>query len=167
MSSHLHAPPSSILFLTSPRSPRRGASGGDNRRFSEITGEIIQKSEVLLGRTLFQTRTWCIYWDIYWHICICVCVSMISEWRRQTKSAGLWQYQTFRHGSIYWTASCAINPFCYFLVFFFFFPVYYGLWVGPHACLNLEWLTEWINCERSLFTPCSWLRRSKNVKSHR
>ena len=35
-------------------------------------------------------------------------MSMISEWRRQSNSAGLWQYQTFRHGPLYETASCAL-----------------------------------------------------------
>ena len=29
---------------------------------------------------------------------------------------------------------------------------------GPQA-VRLEWRTDWIDCERSLFTPCSWLRR--------
>ena len=36
---------------------------------------------------------------------------------------------------------------------------------GPHAvCIRLEWRTDWIDCERSSFTPCSWLRRRNERK---
>ena len=86
---------------------------------------------------------------------------MISEWRRQSKSAGLWQYQTFRHGPIlYWTASCAL---CARNTFFSFSRVLRSFWWGHMRCVRLEWRTDWIDCERSLFTPCSLLRR-RNVK---
>ena len=92
------------------------------------------------GRTSFQTRTTGIY------------RSMISEWRRQSKSAGLWQYQTFRHG-----------PILLFFLFLFFFRVLRSFGRGHMRCVRLEWRTDWIDCECSLFTPCSWLRR-RNVK---
>ena len=42
------------------------------------------------------------------YIYIYIYMSMISEWRQQSKSTGLWQYQTFRHGPTYWTASCVL-----------------------------------------------------------
>ena len=29
------------------------------------------------------------------------------------------------------------------------------------SSVRLEWRTDWIDCGRSLFTPCSWLRRNK------
>ena len=84
-----------------------------------------------LLRATAVTRGWNGYRNkkyIYW--------SMISEWRQQSKSAGLWQYQTFRHGPIlYWTASCALcarNTFSLSLSFFFFFSflAYYSLFGG-------------------------------------
>ena len=81
---------------------------------------------------------------------------MISEWRRQSKSAGLWQYQTFRHG---------LRDARYALyILLLFFSTYYGL-LGRATCgvVRLEWQTDWIDCECLLFTPCSWLRR-RNVK---
>ena len=104
------------------------------------------------GRTAFQTRTTGTY------------RSMISEWRRQSKGSGLWQYQTFRHGPIlYWTARCALwaRNTSFFLLLFF--RVLRSFWRGHMRCVHLEWRTDWIDCERSLFTPCSWLRR-RNVK---
>ena len=86
---------------------------------------------------------------------------MTSEWRRLSKSAGLWQHQTFRHGPILcWAARwrCALET----LFSSFFLRVLKSFWRGHMRCVRLEWLTDWIDCERSLFTPCSWLRR--NVK---
>ena len=40
---------------------------------------------------------------------------------------------------------------------------------GPHAvCIRLEWRTDWIDCEHSSFTPCSWLgRRNERKKKER
>ena len=41
------------------------------------------------------------------------------------------------------------------------------------SSVRLEWRTDWIDCGRSLFTPCSWLRRNKyknkqtKTKNHR
>ena len=69
------------------------------------------------GRTSFQTRS------------TGICRAMISEWRRQSKRAGLWQYQTFSHGPIlYWTAKCELktmnNSFSFSL------RGYYGLFGG-------------------------------------
>ena len=85
----------------------------DNRRFPETTGVIIQKSEApAVGHGLLA--------------------DMISEWRRQSKSVGLWQYQTFRHGPIlHWTARWryalkTLNSF----FFSFVFSAYYGLFGG-------------------------------------
>ena len=96
-----------------------------NRWFPEITGEIIQKSEApAVGHNSRHGL------DLYSGIYIYVYWSMISEWRRQSKSAGLWQYQTFRHGSyIYWTVSCALCA-RIFLFFSFLFFAYYGLFGG-------------------------------------
>jgi len=34
------------------------------------------------------------------------------------------------------------------------------------SSVRLEWRTDWIDCGRSLFTPCSWLRR-KNIKTNK
>ena len=116
----------------------------------------------------FQTRTTGIY------------RSMLSKWRRQSKSTGLWQYQTFRHGPIlYWTGrwryaqetllffSCFLSFFFFFFFFFLslslLFRVLRSFWQGHMRCVRLEWLTDWIGCERSLFTLCSWLRR-RNAK---
>ena len=57
------------------------------------------------SRTSFQTQTTGIY------------RSMISEWQQQLKSAGLWQYQTFRHYTILdcQMVLCARKPFFFFL----------------------------------------------------
>ena len=61
--------------------------------------------------------------------------SMISEWRRQSKSAGLWQYQT------YTILDCQIRAMRYKHFFFFllFLRGYYGLSRG----VRLEWRTDW------------------------
>ena len=116
-------------------------------RFPEITGEIIWKSEAP-GVGQFQTQTTGI--DPY---------SMISEWRWQSKSAGLWPYQTFRYGPmLYWTARWR-----YALEAIIFFCVLQSFWRGHMWCVCLEWWTVWIDCQHSLFTLCSWLRR-RNVK---
>ena len=61
--------------------------------------------------------------------------SMISEWRWQSKSTGLWQYQTFRYGPIlYWTARCVL---CVRNTFLSFPPVYYSL--GRATCSVSVW----------------------------
>ena len=54
---------------------------------------------------------------------------------------------------------------CYALetLFAFFFHVLWSFWQGHMRCVRLEWRTDRIECECSLFTPCSWLRR-RNVK---
>ena len=92
---------------------------------------------------------------------------MISEWRRQSKSAGLWhwQYQTFEHGSILcWTARWRYALETPLSLSLSLFHVLRSFWRGHMRCVRLEWRTDWIDCERSLFTPCSWLRR-RNVKN--
>jgi len=103
-------------------------------RFPEITGEIIWKSEAP-GVGQFQTQTTGI--DPY---------SMISEWRWQSKSAGLWPYQTFRYGPmLYWTARWR-----YALEAIFFLLRTAVFLAGPHVvclfgmvdCLN--WLPAFI-----------------------
>ena len=119
-----------------------------NRRFPEITGEIIWKCEA----------------PAVGHHCRHRLLSMISEWRRQSKSAGLWQYQTFRHGPIiYWTARCATR---YALETLFFFRILQSFGQGHMLCVCLEWWTDWIDCEHSLFTLCSSLRRRAVKKNH-
>ena len=128
-----------------------------NRRFPEITGEIIRKSEApALGHHFKHRLLAYISW-------------MISEWRRQSKSAGPWQYQTFRHGPIlYWTArwryaletlssSSSSSS----------FRVLRSFWRGHIRCVRLEWRTDWIDCQRSSFVPCSWLKRRNVNKNHR
>ena len=40
---------------------------------------------------------------------------------------------------------------------------HHGLFEWATSGVRLEWRTDWIDCERSLFTPCSWLRR-RHVK---
>ena len=87
---------------------------------------------------------------------------MISEWRRQSKSAGLWQYQTFRHGPrLHWTVKCALCARNTFLFLLFSFHILWSFWRGHMWRVCLEWRTDWIDCEHSLFTLCSWLRRRK------
>ena len=47
----------------------------------------------------------------------------------------------------------------------FFRPSTTVFLAGPHAvCIRLEWRTDWIDCVRSSFTPCSWLRRRNERK---
>ena len=103
--------------------------------------------------TPFQTRTLYTGNDIY--------RSTISEWRRQSKSAGLWQYQTFRRGPVLDCQLCAMREknFC---CCFCFFRALRSFWWCHMRHVSLEWRTDWIDFEPSLWTPCSWLRR--NVK---
>ena len=59
------------------------------------------------------------------------------------------------------TASGALyakNTFLFVCSFFPFSPLQ-SFWWGHMQCVSLEWRTDWIDCERSLFTLCSWLRR--------
>ena len=39
-----------------------------------------------------------------------------------------------------------------------------SFWWVHMRCVSLEWRTDWINCECSLFTSCSWLRRRNKNK---
>ena len=45
-----------------------------------------------------------------------------------------------------------------------FFRALPSSWVGNIRCVLLERRIGWIDCKRSLFTPCSWLRRIKFQK---
>ena len=84
------------------------------------------------GWTSFQTQTTGIY------------RSMISEWRLQSKSTGLWQYQTFRHGPIlYWTAGWVLHDRNTFFIFFSF-RVLLSFWRGHMWWVHLEWQTDWL-----------------------
>ena len=48
-----------------------------------------------------------------------------------------------------------------------FFRALRSSWVGTIQRVHLEWRIDWIDCELSLFTPCSWLRRNvKIISSH-
>ena len=51
-------------------------------------------------------------------------------------------------------------------LFSFFFLALRSFWWGHMWCVSLEWRTDWIDCELSLFTPCSRLRR-RNVKKQK
>ena len=108
-------------------------------------------------------------------ILACISPWLISERRRQSrKSTGLWQYQTFTSSAgPAWTSFldcqlraiiCARNT-----VLFFSRILRRSFWWGhissAVSCVHF-WnggLTESGDRERSLFTPCSWLRR-RNVK---
>ena len=74
---------------------------------------------------------------------------MISEWRWHSKSAGLWQYQTFRHGLIYWTASSAMQE-KYFLL-------------GPHAVCPFG-IADWLNRLRAFIIYTVFLIKKKKCK---
>ena len=114
-----------------------------NRRFPEITGEIIWKCEA----------------PAVGHHCRHRLLSMISEWRRQSKSAGLWQYQTFRHGPIlYWTARCALcarNT-----SFFLFFSRTTVFLAGPHAVYPFG-MADWLNRLRAFIIYTVFLIKKK------
>ena len=73
-------------------------------------------------------------------------------------SAGLWQYQTFRHGPVLYILDCQLRA----MPYIYKFRALWSFWWGRMQYVRLEWRTDWIDCEHSLFTPCSWLRR--NVK---
>ena len=122
-----------------------------NRWFPEITGEIIRKS----GRTSFWKD---IISDMdYWHI-------YIGPFQNGGGSQKALVCDSIRPSgmNIYYTG---LPDACYVLetlLFLFFTQVLWSFWQGHMWCVRLEWQTDWIDCERSLFTPCSWLRR--NVK---
>ena len=103
------------------------------------------------GRTSFQTRTTGIY------------RSMISECRRQSKNAGLWQYQTFRHGPIlYWTARCALCARNFF--FFFFFNGGTSVFLaGPHAVCPFG-MADWLNRLQAFIIYTVFLIKKKKCK---
>ena len=126
---------------------------GTNRWFLEITGEYFltpgEWSPLRVGHHFRYGLD--LHTGIY--------RSMISEWRQQLRIAGLWQYQTFRHGplSIYIYTGLPAVRYAWETLF-----LCMSFWWGHMQCVHLEWRTDWIDCERSLFTPCSWLRR-RNV----
>ena len=99
-----------------------------NRRFLEITGEIIRRSEAPAVGHQFRYGLLSLY------------MSMIS-W--QSKSTGLWQYQTFRHGPrLYWTARCAL---CARNTFLFLFPPHTTVFLaGPHVVCPFG-MVDWLN----------------------
>ena len=74
------------------------------------------------------------------------------------------QLHRYRHWpiSIYYVLNCQMRALRKKHALF----AHYGLFEWATSGVRLEWRTDWIDCERSLFTPCSWLRR-RNVKSHR
>ena len=124
------------------------------RRFLEITGEIIRKSEAHLGRTSFQTWTWSIYWHVYVHDirmeaavekCCSVIVSDLQAW-------------TY----IYWTASCVL---CMGNTFFFPFSFSHTMvfLVGPHA-LCLFGMADWLNQLRAFIIYTVFLVKKKKCK---
>ena len=144
------------MFRVGWRKSLKGSATPDwvtfNRRFPEITGEIIQKSEVPWVGHHFR-HGFDLYTGTHTHT--------HTHWRRQSKSAGLWQYQTFRHGPIlYWTASCAL---CARNTFFLSFFAYYGLLVGPHAVCPFG-MEDWLNRLRAFIIYTVFLITKKKCK---
>ena len=123
-----------------------------NRQFPEITGEIIRKSEAPAVGHHFRHGL----------------LAYIGPWLQNgggspkalvcdsIRPLGMDLYYAGLPDARY-----ALETF-FFIFLFLFFPRTTVFLAGPHA-VSLFGMTDWIDCERSLFTPCSWLRRS-NVK---
>ena len=92
------------------------------------------------GRTPFQTRTWSICWYIQVH-----------DFRMEAAGTDLQAWTCI----IYAGLPAAL----YARETLHFFHALRSFWWGHMWCVRLEWRTEGkIDCERSLFIPCSWLR---------
>ena len=123
----------------------------NNWRFPEITGEIIRKSEAPAVGHHFRYGL----------------QAYIGPW---FQDGGSWQKalvcDSIRPSGmdLYYTglpdARYALET---FLFSSSFSRVLRSFWRGYMRCVRLEWQTDWIDCERPLFTPCSLLRR-RNVK---
>ncbi len=123
-----------------------------NRRFPEITGEIIRKSEAPAVEHHFRLGL----------------LAYIGPWFQNgggsqkalvcdnIRPSGMDLYYTGLPDARY----ALETSFLYFSS-----HVLRSFWRGHMRCLCLEWRTDWIDCEHSLFTPCSWLRRRNVNKS--
>ena len=134
--------------------------GHVNRRFPEITGEIIRKSEApAVGHHSRYGLD--LYTGIYIYILVhdfTMEAAVEKRWSVTVSDLQAWTYtildcqmRTMREKHFFFSSS--------------FFRVLRSFWWGHLCCARLEWRTDWIDCERSLFTPCSRLRR--NVKNYR
>ena len=148
------------MFRVGWRKSLKGSATPDwvtfNRRFPEITGEIIQKSEVPWVGHHFR-HGFDLYTGTHTH----------THTHTGDGSRKALVCDSIRHSGmdLYYTGQPAVRC-ARETLFFFLFSRTTVFWWGHMRCVRLEWRTDWIDCERSLFTPCSWLQR-RNVKSHR
>ena len=118
-----------------------------SRRFPEITGEIIRKSDASAVEHYFSHGLLA-YIGPWFQMEAAV----EKRWSVTVSDLQAWTYTMLDCQM----ALCARNTSFFLLLF----SAYYGLFGGATCGVRLEWRTDWIDCERSLFTPCSWLRRS-------
>ena len=115
-----------------------------NRRLPEITGEIIRKSEAPVVGHHFRHGL----------------LAYIGPWfQNEGGSRKALVCDSIRPSGmdLYYTG---LSNVCYVLeTLLFSFHILWSFWRGHMWCVCLEWRTDWIDCERSLFTLCSWLRR--------
>ena len=104
-----------------------------NRWFPEITGEVIQKSEASTVGHHFRHGL-----DLYTGIY----KSMISEWRQQSKSAGLWQYQIFRHRPVLYNTGLPAALYAWETLLFSLHTTVFL--VEPHAVCPFG-MADWLN----------------------
>ena len=126
--------------------------GHVNRRFPEITGEIIRKSEAPAIGHHFRHGL----------------LAYIGPWFQNgggsrkalvcdsIRPSGMDLYYSGLPDARYALETLLFSS--------SFSRVLRSFWRGYMRCARLELRTDWIDCERSLFTPCSWLRRRRNVK---
>ena len=119
-----------------------------NRWCPEITGEIIWKSEAPMVGHRFTHEL----------------LAYIGPWFQNGGSSQkalvsdlqAWTYTILDCQTALYTKNT-------FFFFFFYSCILQSFWQGHMRCVCLEWQTDWIDCELSLFTR-SWLRRRNVIK---